>query len=54
MPMKERKSKVQGEFKNLSKRERAKILGVNISNCYVERKTKKQEMVTIMNEIREK
>ena len=51
--MKERKIKVQFSYPFLSKRARAALLGVNLSSCYVKPVAKSEDVVTIMNEIRE-
>jgi putative transposase len=51
--MKERQGQVISFHKGLSKRVRAKLLGVNLSGCYVERKPVSRDTVTLMNEIRD-
>lgn len=51
--MKERKNQVIRICKGLSKRLRAKLLGVNLSSCYRKPKPLPQDIVTLMNEIRD-
>ena len=51
--MKTRQELVKSDDKDLSKRSRARLLGVNLSSCYVKRKAISDDAVTIMNEIRE-
>jgi putative transposase len=51
--MKERQIQVRQAHKQLSKRLRAKLLGVNLSSCYVKPKPSSQDTVTLMNEIRD-
>jgi uncharacterized protein YeeX (DUF496 family) len=51
--MKERKAKVQMVDSHLSKRARAFLLTVNLSSCYVKPKSYTEDVVTIMNEMRE-
>lgn len=51
--MKERQEQVTGSCKSLSKRLRAKLLGVNLSSCYIKPKPLPQDTVTLMNEIRD-
>ena len=51
--MKERQGQVTGFHKGLSKRLRAKLLGVNLSSCYIKPKPVPQDTVTLMNEIRD-
>lgn len=51
--MKERKAKVQAIHPHLSKRSRALLLAVNLSSCYMKPKSCAEDVVTIMNEMRE-
>jgi putative transposase len=51
--MKERRAKVMADHQRLSKRTRALLLKVNLSSCYVKPKPKSEDVVTLMNEIRE-
>ena len=51
--MKERRVMVQTEHPNLSKRSRASLLNVNLSSCYVRPKSWTEDVVTMMNEMRE-
>ena len=51
--MKERQIQVRSLHKQLSKRLRANLLGVNLSSCYVKPKPASQDTVTLMNEIRD-
>lgn len=51
--MKTRQELVKSDDKDLSKRSRSRLLGVNLSSCYVKRKAISDDAVTIMNEIRE-
>ena len=51
--MKERQQQVRGFHKDLSKRLRAKLLGVNLSSCYIKLKPASEDTVTLMNEIRD-
>ena len=51
--MKIRQELVKSDYKDLSKRSRAKLLDVNLSSCYVKPKAIADDTVTIMNEIRE-
>lgn len=51
--MKIRQELVKSDHKDLSKRSRSKLLGVNLSSCYVKHKTEAADTVTLMNEIRE-
>jgi len=53
MPMKARQALVKSDDQDLSKRSRSKLLGVNLSSCYVKLKAIADDTVTIMNEIRE-
>jgi putative transposase len=53
MPMKERQQQVSSFHRDLSKRLRAKLLGVNLSSCYVKPKPLSQDTLTLMNEIRD-
>lgn len=49
--MKERQRQVMGFHKDLSKRLRAKLLGVNLSGCYIKPQPVSPDTVTLMNEI---
>lgn len=51
--MKERQRQVMGFHKDLSKRLRARLLGVNLSSCYVKPKPASDDVVTLMNQIRD-
>lgn len=51
--MKIRQELVKSDYKDLSKRSRAKLLDVNLSSCYVKPRAIADDTVTIMNEIRE-
>jgi len=51
--MKERQRQVIGFHEDLSKRLRARLLGVNLSSCYLKPKPVPQDTVTLMNEIRD-
>lgn len=51
--MKNRQEQVKKADKMLSKRSRAKLLGVNLSSLYVKRKLTTEDTVTLMNEIHE-
>ena len=51
--MKTRQELVKSNNEDLSKRSRAKLLGVNLSSCYVKPKAIADDTVTLMNEIRE-
>ena len=51
--MKERQRQVMSFDRNLSKRTRARLLGVNLSSCYVKAQPISQDIVTLMNEIRD-
>ena len=48
-----RKEAVQLVDKNLSKRTKAMLLGVNLSSCYVVQKPLTQDVVALMNEIQD-
>ena len=49
--MKERQRRVMDFHKGLSKRLRARLLGVNLSSCYVKPQLVSPDTVTLMNEI---
>jgi putative transposase len=51
--MMERKAIANENFKSLSKRGRARLLGVNLSSLYIKRKGIGREDVALMNEMRE-
>ena len=51
--MKERRVQVMALHPLLSKRSKSKLLGVNLSSCYVKPKPVREEEVTLMNEIRD-
>ncbi len=51
--MKERQRQVMRFDQSLSKRVRARLLGVNLSSCYVKAQLVSQDTVTLMNEIRD-
>ena len=48
-----RRHRVMESHPLLSKRCKAKLLGVNLSSCYVRPKPMRQDTVTLMNEIRD-
>jgi putative transposase len=51
--MKARQEQVKRFDKRLSKRVRARLLGVNLSSCYVKYQAVSQDIVSLMNEIRD-
>lgn len=51
--MKQRQERVQMVHVSLSKRSRAKLLGINLSSCYMKPKPIGEDTVTLMNEIRD-
>ena len=51
--VKKRQEQVTNFHKDLSKWLRARLLGVNLSSCYVKPKSASQATVTVMNEIRD-
>ena len=51
--MKKRQEQVTNFHKDLSKRLRARLLGVNLPSCYIKPKPVSQDTVTLMNEIRD-
>ncbi len=51
--MKERRIKVLESNEHLSKRLKSKILGVNLSSCYLKLRSVDADTVTLMNEIQD-
>jgi putative transposase len=51
--MKERQARVMDLHESLSKRTKAKLLGVNLSTCYLKPKSIGDDEVTLMNEIQD-